>query len=195
MIMNDETLTKPVGVATTAKDTPKAEPSSMAASGDAIVKPNTGELVEKHKRKYTKRADKAGKEAQSAVPIVDPAFAINVELLKKTVNAAGGAVDSFVQRTLYRKSVPVFAFVNKGDGEKEAMQLAASASISPAELEIASESTSILFAQNPLLMRHAPWLMLGVIAASYGTRVFLAFNQLDAIEREVRKMKNEAAKI
>jgi len=192
--MNDETLTKPQGVATAAKTAPQADKAEMATASDAIVKPATGELIEKHKRKYTKRADKTDKATQSGAPVIDPAFAVNVELLKKTVNAAGGAVDAFVTRTLYRKAVPVFAFVNKDDGEKAAIQLAQSAAISQAELEIASESTSILFAQNPLLMRHAPWLMLGVIAASYGTRVFLAFNQLDGIEREVRKMKLEASK-
>lgn len=168
-------------------EAPKAVESSKApTSGEPVNVPPTADIVAKHKRKYTRKPkDNAEVEAAPAVQQV------NTELLKKSIHAIGGSIDGFIVRSFYGKAVKVYRFLEPDNPEEPAKELASSIGITQGELEVVSEATTVLFAQSPFLVRYAPWIMIGGVALSYGTRVVVGFARLDAMEKEIRKLRSE----
>lgn len=163
--------------------------SNPSTESTAVIEQQTQPLVEKHTRK--KRSD-AGKPRsirdtpQVQGQMLDPANALNLELVKKSVAATVSAVDGVVCRKIGSKCQRLQVPVALGQ------ELVANVALTPGEQEIISESTTLIFQRYEFLMRHAPEVMLASVMAAWGLRIVTVTKKLDAIEEAVKAAKKKA---
>jgi hypothetical protein len=164
-----------------------AQGTTSVESGEDVKQAAT-ELAEKHRKKRsdagqsrgTRKAQGTASTPVQAAPI-DPAVLINLELVKDATKALIGAVDGFVCRKIYTKSIRL------GADKNLAVEYAQSAGLTKDESKVISECTASIMSRSDFLIRHAPEVMLVAVAASYSVRVIGTLKRLDELEERLKK--------
>ncbi len=170
---------------------PQAKPATES-SGDASQSAST--LVEKHRKQ---RADKGQPRAKRSGAVQEPnqsnapsnpAVALNLELVEKSITALIGTLDSMMVRKVYTKAVKI------GVPQDDSKGLAETVQISVSEKEVVSKCTAAIVARSQFLTEHAPEAMLCCFAVSYGVRLTTVLYRLDELEKVLaeKKKKNES---
>lgn len=157
----------------------------------ADVQQSTAALIEQHQRKKRSDAGKSRKVRESPQvqgPIIDPANAVNLELVKKSVASIVGAIDGLACRSLAGKSRRL------GLPEPETTALVDAAALTRGEQEIISESTALICQRYDFIMRHAPEAMLACVMAAWGVRIVTVSRKLDAIEHLLKERQKKQQK-
>lgn len=131
-----------------------------------------------------------------AAPIPTPGeaagFALDKEIVEKTVKTVLGTVDGFVQRKVLKTA-------GKLGGDPELCQeLAQQSGLTVSEANLMSELTGIIFEKYGLLTGHAPEALLLILLTEYSTRVYLVtrrLNELANMKRARVKREEEAASV
>jgi hypothetical protein len=176
---SDDKATSPMG---NSQDNPVTE-------SPATIEQQTAPLAEKHKR--ATRSDKGKprqprEQAQVQGQVFDPANAVNLELVKKSVSAIFGAVDGLVCRSIGTKAGKLGVDATLADS------LVQSVALTRSEQEIISESTALICIRYEFIMRHAPEFMLAGVMASWGVRIVTVHRKLDALEEAIKEARKKA---
>lgn len=163
------------------------ETGNIPAENPQDVKQSANELVDKHRKvRSDKGQPRKGKTAGTkADPVptatIDPSLQINIDLVKDATKALIGAVDSMVCRKVYSKA-------NRLGADKNlAMEYAQQTGMTKDEARVISECSAAIMARSDFLLRHAPEVMLAVVATSYTVRVITTLKRLDELEEKMKK--------
>jgi hypothetical protein len=116
----------------------------------------------------------AGMEASEA-DLAATAPAVDVALVKKTVESVIGAIDGAIMRKVYSTHFRV------SKDEAGAKELAITAGMTKDELAVISECTGVVCQKYNLLGQYAPEAMLLAVATGYSLRVIFVFRKLNVI--------------
>jgi hypothetical protein len=176
----------------TTQNQPSGPEGNQPAETVSDVQQSASTLVAKHRKQRADKGKPRGNNAKPAsneatAPDVlspnDPVFQLNVELVKKSVSALIGTVDSIVVRRIYNKSKSL------GCDDGLCKEYVQAAGLTVDESKIMAECTASIMARSDFLIRHAPEVMLGCVMISYGVRITTTLKRLDDLEQRMLKTK------